>query len=280
LSWLLAHRPELPVHLISDGADGLKRMKLSDRTDRLEPFHFELFFGKERDPHDRTSLDEAARTARPVCRSHVGFYDLFYPLTDEPRAFLYIGPFYRAAPDWENLSAQWRELTGQEPTSANPDFAHFVRMALALPVLEDDLLDAYKELLVDVVAGREDAATTREKIDRLWPTQTWIERAIDPDKFKLMPLPRDGRFAGPTRRPPWRSCHSIPELRRSTGSRRSCATRASNGRVLRSRASTPRRRRPAFPTTAYRSSRRCARPTTPRNRGSSFASTRTGSRRS
>ena len=205
---VIAHRPELPVYVIIDGADGLEWMDLSDPGDRLKPFHFEIFFGKEaaRDAHYRAALDEAARTGRPVCRPLFGFWDLFYPLADEPRSFLYVGQFYRAVPDWEGLSAQWRQITRQEPTSANPDFVHFVRMALALPILEDELLDAYQQFLADYadfLAGREEGAATQDKIDRLnreslsrlWPIETWVQSAIDPDKFKLTPWRLDGKLA-------------------------------------------------------------------------------------
>lgn len=202
---VIAHRPELPVYVIRDGADGLEWMDLSDPGDRLKPYHFEIFFGKEaaRDAHYRAALDECARTGRPVCRQLFGFWDLFHPLADDPRSFLYVGQFYREAPDWETLSAQWRQIAGQEPTSANPDFVHFVRMALALPILEPELLDAYQQFLghyAEFLAGREEGAATQEKIDRLnrealsrlWPIETWVDAAIDADKFKLTPWRLDG----------------------------------------------------------------------------------------
>ena len=157
----VAHRPEMPVYLIRDGGHGLEWINLSDPSDRLEP----VFFGREteRDAHVRVSLDEAARTGRPVCRSLFGFWDLVHLVGFEPHTFLYVGQFNRAAPEWEDLSRQWREITGQEPTSANPDFAHFVRIALALPILEDDQLDAYQQFLAACA------------------------NTIDPDKFKLTP---------------------------------------------------------------------------------------------
>ncbi len=206
---VIAHRPELPVYVIRDGADGLEWMDLSDPRDRLKPFHFEIFFGKEtaRDAHYRAALDEAARTQRPVCRQIFGFWDLFYPLPDPgTRAFLYVGQFYREAPDWETLSAQWRQITGQEPTSANTDFVHFVRMALELPILEPELLHAYEEFLghyAEFLTDREERATIQERIDRinretlsrLWPIETWVESAIDPDKFRLTPWRLDGKLA-------------------------------------------------------------------------------------
>ncbi len=207
---VIAHRPQLPVYVIRDGADGLEWMDLSDPRDRLKPFHFEIFFGKEaaRDQHYRAALDEAAATQRPVCRQLFGFWDLFHPiaLDDGARTFLYLGQFYREPPDWETLSAQWRQLTGQEPTSANPDFVHFVRMALDLPILEPDLLRAYEEFLsyyAEFLTGREEGAAIQERIDqlnrdklsRLWPIETWVDSAIDADKFQLTPWRLDGKLA-------------------------------------------------------------------------------------
>jgi len=204
---VIAHRPELPVYVIRDGADGLEWMDLS-APERLKPFHFEIFFGKEaaRDAHYRAALDEVIRTGRPACRQLFGFWDLFYPLADEPRSFLFVGQFHRTAPDWESLSAQWRQIAKHEPTSANPDFVHFVRMALSLPILEDELLDAYQQFLADYadfLTGRQEGAAAQEKIDRLnreslsrlWPIETWVDSAIDPDKFKLTPWGLDGKLA-------------------------------------------------------------------------------------
>jgi AraC-like DNA-binding protein len=207
---VIAHRPELPVYVIRDAGRGeLEWMDLTEPQPRLKPFHFEIFFGKEplRDAHYRDALDEAAATGRPVCRQLSGFWDLFCPLgRDEGgHTFLYAGQFYREQPDWETLSGQWRSLTGQEPTSANPDFVHFVRMALELPILERELLIAYEEFLgytADFLTGRGDAAELQQRIDqlnrdslsRLWPIETWVDRAVDPDKFQLTPWRLDGTF--------------------------------------------------------------------------------------
>lgn len=208
---VIAHRPELPVYMIRDGSRGeLEWMDLSDPRPMLKPFHFEIFFGKEslRDEHYRDALDEAAATRRPVCRQLFGFWDLFCPLSSDEtgRTFLYVGQFYREQPDWETLSGQWRSLTGQEPTSANPDFVHFVRMALDLPILERELLDAYEEFLslhAEFLTGRQEGVELQQRIDqlnreslsRLWPIETWVDSAIDADKFQLTPWRLDGKFA-------------------------------------------------------------------------------------
>jgi AraC-like DNA-binding protein len=202
---VIAHRPELPVFVIRDGEDALEWMDLTDPRQRLKPFHFEIYFGKEeaRDAHYRDALDETRRSGRTVCRQILGSWDLFHPL--DAHTFLYVGQFYRQPPDWDTLSAQWHDLTGQAPTSANPDFVHFVRMALDLPILEDELLAAYKELLAhyaDFLTGREEGTALQQRIDqlngetisRLWPIETWVDAAIDPDKFQLTPWRLEGKL--------------------------------------------------------------------------------------
>jgi AraC-like DNA-binding protein len=137
---------EQPVYVIRDGGSGLEWTNVCDPGERVEPFRT---FGQDaaREAHYRALLDEACRVGHAVCRSRFGFSDLIHPLADEPRAGLCVGPFYRVAPDWEGLSSQWQAITGQDATSANPELAHFVRMALSLPILGDDMLTTYQQLL-------------------------------------------------------------------------------------------------------------------------------------
>lgn len=203
---VIAHRPELPVYLVRDAGERLEWMDLSDPREHLKPFHFEIYFGREaeRDAHYRAAIDECRATGKPVCRRLLGFWDLFHPVDGE--SFLFVGQFHRAPPDWESLGASWRDLTGLEPSSANPDFVHFVRMALDLPILEPELLAAYEQFLGhcgELIAGRGDDAEIQERIDRLnretlsrlWPIETWVDVAIHPDKFQLTPWRLDGRLA-------------------------------------------------------------------------------------
>jgi AraC-like DNA-binding protein len=203
---VIAHRPELPVFLVRDTGDGLEWMDLSDPRERLKPFHFEIFFGKEaeRDAHYRGAIDTCRATGQPVCRQLLGFWDLFHPVGDG-ESYLFIGQFLREPPDWESLGTSWRALTGLEPSSANPDFVHFVRMALELPILETELLDAYQQFLglcAELITARGGGAEIQERIDRLnreslsrlWPIETWVESAIHSDKFQLTPWRLDGRL--------------------------------------------------------------------------------------
>src|SRR5687768_17352152 len=136
---IVSLRPELPFWVIRwDGERGLDWMELTDPHQRLKPFHFEIYFGKEslRDDHYLQAIAQARATDQVVHRELLGFHDLFYalPADEERRTFLYAGQFVPAQPDWDALAVQWRALSGLEPASANPDFVAFVRMTLGLPV--------------------------------------------------------------------------------------------------------------------------------------------------
>jgi AraC-like DNA-binding protein len=127
------------------------------------------------------------------------------PADEERRTFLYAGQFARSQPDWESLSQKWRDLSGLEPASANPDFVAFVRMALALPVIDDPLLEAFEsfmKLFASFLTDQVDAGGLQEKVDalnkdyfsNLWPIDDWIAGAISADKFQLTPWHYEGRL--------------------------------------------------------------------------------------
>jgi AraC-like DNA-binding protein len=208
---IVALRPELPFWVIRQDAGGaLDWMELTDPSQRSKPFHFEIYFGKDklRDQHYLTALEEARASSGLVQKELLGFWDLFYavPEDEERRTFLYTGQFYRAQPDWEALTAQWRELSGLEPASANPDFSAFVRMALSLPVLEEPLLEAVKSfvrLYASFLTNRYGEepriqqavdALNREYFSNLWPIDDWIGAALSSDKFQLTPWHHEGRL--------------------------------------------------------------------------------------
>jgi AraC-like DNA-binding protein len=208
---IVALRPELPFWVIRQGADGeLDWMELTDPSQRPKPFHFEIYFGKDklRDQHYQTALAEARAGNAVVIKELLGFWDLFYavPEDEERRTFLYAGQFYRGQPDWEVLSGQWRELSGLEPASANPDFSTFVRMALTLPVLEEGLLEAVKtfvRLYASFLTNRVGEGPriqqavdelNRDYFSNLWPIEDWIGAALSSDKFQLTPWHHEGRL--------------------------------------------------------------------------------------
>src|SRR5262249_43773045 len=146
-------------------------LDLGDPTQRLRPSHFEIYYCKEslRDEHYLEALLEASQSQSLVRKQLFSFWDLFYPLAIDrtQRIFLHVGQFYREPPDWKTLSAQWRELTGQEAVGTNPDFIHFARMALGLCVLDQTLLDAVErfiELYAEFVVSRGQGSDVQERI--------------------------------------------------------------------------------------------------------------------
>ncbi len=205
-----ALRTELPFWVIRwDGAGKLEWMDLSDPHQRLKPFHFEIYFGKEalRDDHYLRALARARDEGKMVIAECLGFWDLFYPLPADPDGltFLHAGQFLRTPLDWQRLSDQWRTITGREPASANVDFVRFVRMAMSLPVLEDPLIDALEEFIelwAEFLTGGGASAEIQERIDelnrdhfaKLWPIEDWIDSAISPEKFHLTPWHHDGKL--------------------------------------------------------------------------------------
>jgi len=209
ISW----RPELPLFLLLwDGADDLEWMELSAPQQPLKPFHFETYFGKEaaRDAHYVEALIRTAKQKRkkPLLRKLFGFGDLFLSIGPfgGREAFLFAGQFYDQQPNWETISEQWRELSGQEPASANLDFVKFVRMALSLPVLEGELLTAMGRFMAmygDYLTGTGKGGEIQKRVDelnashlsRLWPIDDWIASAISPDKFQLTPWYLEGKLA-------------------------------------------------------------------------------------
>jgi AraC-like DNA-binding protein len=207
---VVAARPELPFWLIRwDGDRALEWIELTTPDGRKKPFHFEIFFGKEaqRDEHYLKALAEAAGEDRAVLGELFGFCDLFYalPADGSRRTFLLAGQFCRAQPDWEGLSTQWRQLSGLEPASANPDFVAFVRMALGLPVLEAPLQHAVGEFMklwaAHLTASEDDATLAtqindlnREYFSNHWPIEDWIDNVISPDKFQLSPWYYEGKL--------------------------------------------------------------------------------------
>jgi len=205
---VIAMRTELPFFLIRRvGRGALEWMELTDPHHRLEPYHFEIYFGKEavRDRYYERALIEARQSDGPIVGELFGFCDLFYALPDDSETYLYAGQFCGHAPGWEWFGERWRDITGQRPASANPDFAHFVRMALRLPVLEGELLSAVSRfaelygqyLVADAGVGVQEEidALNREYFAPLWPVTDWVDSVISYDKFQLPPWHYDGELS-------------------------------------------------------------------------------------
>ena len=201
---------KLPFWIIRwDGDRGLDWMELSVPRSDLKPFHFEIHFGKEtrRDDHYLDAIATAREQGKAVVRELFGYWDLFYPLPSdgEGRTFLHAGQFCRSEPSWDTIASQWHELSGQEPASANQDFAQFVQMNLGLPVLDDTSVDAlieFLELYGALVSGQTAQPTLAPAVDelnrtvfsRMWPIEDWIVSAISADKFHLTPWQHEGKL--------------------------------------------------------------------------------------
>jgi len=207
---VLAVRSELPFFVIRwDGDEYLEWINLSDPRHQLEPFHFEIYFGKEhvRDAHYVEALRKASLVEGLYLQELFGFWDLFYalPADGERRTFLYAGQFMREHPQWETLCTSWTALTGQQPASANADFVNFVRMALRLPVLETDLLESMGQFVEQYalhLSGLGKGVAIEQRVDeinrdhlsKLWPIDHWVDSVISPDKFLLPPWYYEGKL--------------------------------------------------------------------------------------
>jgi AraC-like DNA-binding protein len=205
---LRLHR-ELPFWILHwDGKKTLNWMDLNGVVGRIQPFHFEIHFGKQgkRDDYYWESLKRAGRDREFVVGELMGFRDFFYALPQDPkgRTFFYGGQFLTEELDWDGIAWRWRELTGQLPASGNPDFMRFVRMALRIPVIEAPVLEAIEEFLglfAELVASDHGDMRLHERVkklkrevfDRAWPNLDWVHRATSSETF-LTPWYHEGKL--------------------------------------------------------------------------------------
>ncbi len=203
------HR-ELTFWLIRwDGGKYLDWMELAQPISAIQPFHFEIFHGKEsrRDAHYLKTMRRAARERRLIVADLHGFSDLFCPISADPkrRTFLHAGQFYTQPVTWEGICASWQEISGQAPAGGNPDFVRFVRMALQVPVIEPVIMNELERFLTyyaDLLTGQETTQELHGKIDELrrtvfvrhWPNLDWMDAAISSEKFRLTPWYHEGQL--------------------------------------------------------------------------------------
>ncbi|NLN62911.1 MAG: helix-turn-helix transcriptional regulator [Myxococcales bacterium] len=205
---VIALRRELPIFLIrwdpdkplAKGEKPLEWIDLSEPDNRVvRPQHFESYFGQDtmRDAHHIEALKRAAQTQDTVLKELYGAWDIFHPQPQEPGrpfTFLYAGQFLLENPSVTSIGNAWRQLTGQEPASANQDFVQFVRMHLSLPVFCPDLLRAVKRFIKlwgDYIHYGDDDGSIRDEIHalnsdefaRFWPIRDWIDSVLSPNKF-------------------------------------------------------------------------------------------------
>ena len=216
---VVRQHPELPLWIIQwdgEGALGdprreasLNWLDLNETVGQVLPFHFEIYYGKEsrRDAYYVEQLKRAAAQDGLVVGELMGWNDFFVALPNDPkrRTFLYGGQFSSQELDWDGIAWRWRELTGQEPASANPDFVRFVKMALRLPVIEPPLLrgiEEFSRLYARLLTEDHGTARLHERVkglkrevfDRLWANGGWVDRAVSPEKFHLTPWYHEGKL--------------------------------------------------------------------------------------
>jgi AraC-like DNA-binding protein len=192
-----------------DGAKGLQWREINEQVGRIQPYHFEIYFGKQakRDAYYLKALRDASRDGKFLVTNLFGFSDLFYPIgrTGGGYSFLFAGQFLTEPLDWNALCKNWRDLTGTAPASANPDFIRFARMALRLPVIEPPLLkciEEFVEVYAEYMSGERRPASWSERVDKLRqkfgranPSLDWIDLAVDPEKFRVAPWYFENKLA-------------------------------------------------------------------------------------
>lgn len=167
----------------------------------LQPYHFEEYYGKaaKRDTYLRQHFDRMSREKRPLIGRFGDYMDFFAPYLSNGRCdgFLVSGPALDQCPTPQSLRLHWKNLTGVEGSDLNPDFLHYVRLALNTPVLDQEGLEGYSrlmELLAKWLSGLELPGTIPE-LDRLrvdifarkLPHPYWVDWAIGIDKFFAKP---------------------------------------------------------------------------------------------
>ncbi len=167
----------------------------------LQPSHFEEYFGKisKRDAYLQQNFDRLLREKRPVISRFGDYVDFFTPFLVEGRCdgFFVSGPVLDKCPTPETLRRHWKNLTGVEGSDLNPDFLHYVQVALNTPILDQEGLEGCSrllELFSQWMAGEETPGIIRElnhlRVDvfacRL-PHPYWVDWAIGIDKFFAKP---------------------------------------------------------------------------------------------
>lgn len=190
--WVVHRRPGRPLAWLT----------VSEESERLQPFHFEVHF--ERTAIRDAYLERAFRTAARARRLHVaelyGFHDLFFPLhlSAANSAYFYAGQFVLAPLDRPQLEAAWSAVSGLSPSTTDPAYLRFARMALALPVLPPSLLagvEALAALFGDYVGGREGRGRVETRAREIrrgyflpdYPDRRWLRTVIDPDRYRVTP---------------------------------------------------------------------------------------------
>ena|GEM_PF-456819 len=202
---------ELPLWIIHwDGKKQLDWMYLNETVGEIQPFHFEIYYGKEtkRDAYYADIMKRVGETGKFEVGELHGFNDFFFPIPADTRGrtFLFGGQFLTEPLDWDGIAWRWRELTGQLPASANPDFVRFVRMALRLPVIDASVMPAMEEFMglfsqlltedhANLKIHERVKRLKKDVFDRAWPNNDWVDRSVTPEKFALTPWYYEGKLS-------------------------------------------------------------------------------------
>lgn len=193
-----------------DGDRFLNWMELNISGQQIQPFQFEIFYGKEhvRDEYYLANMQKAAQEGRLVVGSLHGFHDLFYPVVadEKRRTFFQAGQFLTETPSWQSLASAWHQITGREAASANPDFVRFVKMALQLPIVTPPVVAGFERFFdyyAQYLTRQESTERLHEAVDALrrevfvqhWPNIDWVQQCVSSEKFRLTPWYHEGRLA-------------------------------------------------------------------------------------
>lgn len=147
----------------------------------------------------RSCFERLKREKRSFLAKFGGACDFFAPVMSKGRCegYLVSGPVLEKCPEPGELRALWKKVSGKEASDLDPDFLHYSRVLLALPVLDRRGLEGYRRLL-DLLAlwlyGDVKASDSRE-INRLrievFSKQVqhpyWVDWAVGLDKFFAKP---------------------------------------------------------------------------------------------
>jgi AraC-like DNA-binding protein len=109
---------------------------------------------RKRGLHNTRSIRLVRLTGKSVVREHSGFFDLFVPIGTRAKfGVLVAGPFALRRPTSSDLLSLWRELTGSHGRATDPEFVHFVNVALETATFSAAQLHAFQRALEGLCQG-------------------------------------------------------------------------------------------------------------------------------
>jgi len=152
---------------------------LADTTPTVMLFESGHGHAPDRYAHNARSFARVKREGEPVLAENAGFSDFFVPVANENgvQAILVVGPLATRRPTSGDLLKRWRWLTGRNGHPSDPEFAHYLSVALGTLTLEGRQVQRFERLLVclaSLVAGRGDAQALAKEAQAL---RTKLEEA-------------------------------------------------------------------------------------------------------